>query len=132
MRDRAAARETDAPRAQNSDTVTVMNFKKADKIIRVLYIISVILLVACLLFRRTNPVFGWICAGGVLLITIICLPLNWKYMRCPYCDHIVSVFRRVDECSVCGEQLRIGPDGNLVRSFGNNRPHKPPPRRRKE
>ncbi len=94
-----------------------MSFIKAEKIVKFLHSVCLVLLIGYLMVRYNNPTLGWICFGGVFVLAIICFPISWKYMRCPYCNHVIPAFRLYggDGCNACGKPFSFNSQGYLIK-----------------
>ncbi len=91
-----------------------MNFLKARKISQVMNYISILGLILFIALRLSNPTVAWVAFGVVMVLGVAVFPLNWKYLRCPSCTHVIPSYQfRSMTCPICSAKLGIDENGNL-------------------
>jgi len=93
-----------------------MSFKQAEKVAKIIQVAAVLPLIGFLVYRYTQPVVGWVCFALVFVMCALSFPVSWKYMRCPYCDHVIPAFRTFkNQCNACNNDLTFDVNGYLVK-----------------
>lgn len=92
-----------------------MSFIKAERIAKCIHMSCLGLLVGFIMLKNTHPVPAWICFGVMMVLCCVTFPISWKHMRCPYCTHVIPVFRRdAGTCNACGKPLTLNDEGYLI------------------